>query len=208
MVSVIGLVLMVVSNATSWFMITTSKSSSSLIPLRSSVWKISLFYTLWALYNKYPGGRSQELGHVSMGLLTLCCLSTMHCCSFDGDGRSGNVDAGNAKWNRHPLATKLPLLLSTALVVLNFAVVVPLIVLAKGPAGIAKKVWKGDTSALAVAWGYTFVAYILSNVGMWSLVLYEFYQLPVDGGGDASSAGTTDPTIQETIYEPLQTDDL
>lgn len=202
MVSVIGLVLMVVSNATSWFLITSS--SSSLPLLRSSVWKISLFYTLWALYNKYLGGRPQELGHVSMGLLTLCCLSTMHCCSSDGNSNNN----ASAKWNHQPMATKLPLLLSTALVVLNFAVVVPLIAQMKGPAGIAKKIWKGDTSALAVIWGYTFTAYILSNVAMWSLVFYGFYRLPVDGGESSAGTGTTDPTIQETIYEPLQTDDL
>jgi len=193
MVSIVGLVLMVVSNAVSWYMVTVAIATATatatdgggdLSVLRSSVWKISLFYTLWALYNRYLGGKSQELGHVSMGLLTLTCFFNV-------------------------LATTIPLMLSCGLVVLNFAVVIPMIISMKGPSKFAKKVWKGDTSTLAVIWGYTFTAYILSNIVMWSYVLFQFYQLPVLMDVDVDlSTDTTDPTIVIGETEPLQTADL
>jgi len=179
---------MVVSNAVSWYMVTVAIATATatatdgggdLSVLRSSVWKISLFYTLWALYNRYLGGKSQELGHVSMGLLTLTCFFNV-------------------------LATTIPLMLSCGLVVLNFAVVIPMIISMKGPSEFAKKVWNGDTSTSAVIWGYTFTAYIVSNIGLWSYVLFQFYQLSlgIDVGvgvdvdvADASADTITDPTI-------------
>lgn len=174
MVRVTGLVLMVLSNAASWHMVT--KSASEISSLQSSVWKIALFYTLWALFNKYLGGRPQELGHVSFGLLMLSCLVST-------------------------TKTKAHLLLSCGLVVLNFAVVLPLIAQSKGPAGFAKAVWKGDTSTLAVVWGYVFSSYILSNIGLWSYVLVKFYSLPFAGivQGDIEQGGD---------YEPVQTENL
>eukprot|EP00536_Pseudo-nitzschia_multiseries_P018640 jgi/Psemu1/56587/gm1.56587_g len=167
MVKVIGLVLMVVSNLASWHAVTKAiavqSERSPQQALRSAVWKIALFYTLWALYNKYLGGRPQELGHISLGLLTASCLATSHF--------------------QLTTATKIPVVASCGLVVLNFAVVIPLMISAGGPVGMARKVWKGDTSALAVVWGYTFTAYILSNVVLWSWVLYQFVVAPDDAAG-------------------------
>lgn len=194
MVNVIGFLLMVASNAISWLMVAAS-SSASLSVLRSAVWKISLFYTLWALYNRFPGGQDKELGYISMGLLTLSCLATQY--------------GGN---HHSSLATKAPLLVSCGLVLANFAVVVPMIVKAKGPAGFAKKVYFGDTSTMAVVWGYTFTAYILSNIAMWSFVGYRFYQLPVGDENAAGYAGidadTTIPSIEEGDFQPVLSSDL
>lgn len=198
MVRILGLVLMVASNVVAWRSVSTSSSYPSLSILRSAVWKIALFYTLWALYNKYLGGRSKELGHISFGLLMLSCLGTAH---LVGNNRSASF-------------TKIPLLASCGLVVLNFAVVIPLIVLAGGPKGIAKKIWDGDTSKLAVLWGYTFTAYIVSNVVLWSYCCYLFHTLPLDGGYEheynsvADGTAITYPTIEEGDYNPVESADL
>ena len=154
MVSIVGLVLMATSNAVAWHLVL---EESSLSELSSVVWKIALFYTLWALFNKYLAGRSKELGHVSFGLLCLSSLATP-------DG---------------PLSmTKIPLLFSCGLVVLNFAVVLPLIASVGTPGAFAKKMWKADDT-LVVLWGYAFSAYIVSNVALWSYCCYLFYTLPL-----------------------------
>ena len=194
MVNVAGMALMVVSNAVSWHAV--AKSLRSLDLLRSVVWKIALFYALWALYNRLLGGNSRELGHVSMGLLALSCLATAHSPSSCSPG-----------------AARAALVASCGLVVLNFAAVLPMIVGAGGPAGFAKKVRdSGDASALVAAWGYTFAAYIASNVGMWSLVFARFATLPMNGrSGFApghSDPGFDYPTIEEGAYQPVQTADL
>jgi len=193
MVNIVGLVLMIVSNAVSWHMVLVSsksgESSSSLSSsalLRSAVWKIALFYCLWALVNRYLAGRTQELGHISMGLLTIACLATDH-------------------WK---LSTKIPIVASTCLVVLNFAVVIPMIVAAGGPVGFAKKVLAGDASVLAMVWGYTFTVYMLSSVVLFSYVLYQFVVLAIQddgGGGGVGSSSLSDP---EAAYEALATADL
>ena len=60
--------LMPISQATGWYLITNSPTPSSLY---GSVSKLATFYCLWALYNKYVAGRTQELGHISMGLTAL-----------------------------------------------------------------------------------------------------------------------------------------
>ncbi|OEU19168.1 hypothetical protein FRACYDRAFT_237458 [Fragilariopsis cylindrus CCMP1102] len=80
-VKIIPLLLMPISNIRSWFLIltvndSTSSTSSDFNSLLSIVWKISYFYTVWALYNKYLGGKpSKEQGHISLGVFTLMCLS-------------------------------------------------------------------------------------------------------------------------------------
>ncbi|KAL3925066.1 MAG: hypothetical protein SGARI_005916 [Bacillariaceae sp.] len=123
---------------------------------------------LWALYNRYLGGRPQELGHISMGIMAI-----------------------TAFFQRKYLA-----MAACALVIANFGVVVPLI-FSKGPAGLAKMIQK-DTSALSMTWAYIFCVYILSNVVLWCYVLYRLYQDVVasrrDGGVDSSAY---DPIIEE-----------
>ena len=197
---------MVVSNLVSWHVVLAalaSKTSSS--ALRASVWKIGLFYTLWALYNRYLGGRPQELGHVSFGLLTLSCLIAQYCCSAGQSGSGADHSDTNPPAAAVRSFLKILLLVSSLLVTLNFLVVLPMIASAGGPRGFAGKVWKGDTSTLATVWGFVFAAYVLSNAGLWSLVCYRFYKLPMcQNESDGDGALLTD---EETGggYEPLST---
>jgi len=153
MVSIIGLGLMVLSNAVAWHEI-VAESSSWLSELRSVVWKIALFYTLWALYNRYLAGRKQELGHYSFGLLTAASLVNP-------------IDF-----------TKIPLLLSCGLVLVNFAGVIPLILSMGGIQAFAKKIHRSD-SKMVIVWGYVFAAYIVSNTALWSYCCYLFYKMPL-----------------------------
>jgi hypothetical protein len=205
---IIGLVLMAASNAVAWHMVsksTTSSSASSTSPaslsdLRSAVWKIALFYTLWALYNKYLGGRPQDLGHGSFGLLLLSCLVT---------ARFGSNSNGSS------LITRIPLMLSCGLVVLNYAVVVPMILKAGGPNAFAGRVWKvrgGDDPRIAL-WGYGFSAYIASSVVLWCYCCYLFYTLPLEANGSAygyGSLATDTNTDNHTIpiVEEVETFDV
>lgn len=183
---VIGLLLMGTSNGLAWHMV---KSSSSSLPvLRSAVWKIALFYTLWALYNRYPGGRDGELGHFSFGLLTLVCIGTAHL----------RDEA------RRPSLTKIPLAAACGLVTLNFCLVIPLIFKAGGPFGLAKLIWNDD-STLVHAWSYGFTAYIVSNQILWSYCVYLFYSLSFNSGEDL---GYTTPTIDTREYQPVETADV
>mmetsp|Transcript_20179 Transcript_20179/g.32531 ORF Transcript_20179/g.32531 Transcript_20179/m.32531 type:complete len:184 (+) Transcript_20179:103-654(+) len=176
MVKIIPWILMPVSNAASWYLVVVSTNSAhggvgdpSIKTLLQSVWKIAIFYMLWALYNKYLGGRPQELGHVSFGLLALTSYLEKRYLAMGACG----------------------------LVVLNFAVVIPLVV-SKGPAGLAKIIWK-DTSPMSLAWAYTFTFYILSNVALWSYVLYTLYSGVV---GRARSSSSSSEGGAE--YEPIQ----
>ena len=187
---------MAASNAVAWHMVSKSSPTSpaSLSDLRSAVWKIALFYTLWALYNRYLGGRKQELGHVSFGILLLTCLLTARF----GSGSSNGI------------ATRIPLVLSCGLVTLNYAVVLPLIAMAGSPSAFAGKVWKVRNSddPMIAFWGIGFTAYIVSSVVLWCYCSYLFYTLPLEaaGGGGygyGSIATNTDndihaiPTIEE-----------
>jgi len=139
MVNIIPMLLMPISNGIAWYLIVQkSKSPLCLLsPLRSNVWKISFFYAVWALYNRYfVAGREGELGHYSFGLVTLMCLMT------------GSSFYNNMKWtktsNNVVYAIKIPLLVSCGIVVLNFSVVIPMIISSNGPKNFAKKVWKID----------------------------------------------------------------
>mmetsp|Transcript_19457 Transcript_19457/g.40013 ORF Transcript_19457/g.40013 Transcript_19457/m.40013 type:complete len:173 (+) Transcript_19457:147-665(+) len=155
MVSTIGMAFMVASNAVAWHEI-LAQSSSSLSELRSVVCKIALFYTLWALYNRYPAGRKQELGHYSFSLLTAACLENP-------------LDSMN---------TKIALFLSVGLVLINFAGVLPLMSSMGGVKSFAKKIHRSD-SKIVIVWGYIFAAYIVSNTALWSYCSYLFYKKPL-----------------------------
>jgi hypothetical protein len=173
-VKIIPMLLMPFSNGVSWYFILNSISNFN--SLRLIVCKISLFYTLWALYNKYLGGKPQELGHVSFGLLALICSPYLDDFFYSSQSK-----------------IKIPFFISCGLVVLNFAVVVPLIISMKGPTQFASKVMKekdrNNISTLTRVWGYVFTTYIVSNIILWSFVLYQFYILFDDDIGlSASSA--------------------
>ena len=159
MVSLVALSLMVVSNAASWY--TVVKSSGSVEELRSGVWKIALFYASWALYNRYPLGRTKELGHFSFGTLFAACLAP-----------TATTTA--------TMMTVLPLVFANLLVTANFALVIPMIVSAGGPVAFALKIWKkGDDSRAVVSlWGYVFTAYMVSNTVLWAWSAYLSATLP------------------------------
>ena len=190
-VKIIPLLLMPISNIRSWFLILNVNDSSStndFNSLLSIVWKISYFYTLWALYNKYLGGKPQEQGHISLGLLTLMCLSISTTGSKNNQYLNSYLEMTNSN------TMKIPLLFSCGLVVLNFAIVIPLIISMKGPTQFASKVHKDDrnnVSMLTRVWGYVFTLYIISNICLWSYVFYQFYilfDIDIIDGGDGSGS--------------------
>ena len=191
-VKIIPLLLMPISNIRSWFLILNvndSSSTSDFNSLLSIVWKISYFYTVWALYNKYLGGKPQEQGHISLGLLTLMCLSISTTGSKNNQYLNSYLEMTNSN------TMKIPLLFSCGLVVLNFAIVIPLIISMKGPTQFASKVHKDDrnnVSMLTRVWGYVFTLYIISNICLWSYVFYQFYILfDIDGGGSGGGGGSS-----------------
>ena len=152
MVNIVGISLMVISNAVSW--LTVVKSSGSVEELRSEVWKIALFYASWALYNRFTTV-PRELGHVSFGTLLGMSLANL--------GR-------------------IPLVLANLLVTLNFAGVIPMIIKAGGPFSFAlkarKKKNKNVSDAMLALWGYVFTAYIFSNTVLWIYSAYLTATLP------------------------------
>lgn len=164
MVNVIGMILMGVSNAVSWHLI-LKESSSSLSQLRSVVWKIALFYTLWALYNRYLARRKAELGHHSFALFTAACIE-------------------NPLDSFH---TKIPLLLTCGLILINFAGVFPLMAYLGGIQKFAKKAHRKDTSKMVVVWGYTYAVYVASNVALWSYCFYLFLNYPLEASTTTTS---------------------
>lgn len=183
----IGMLLMAASNGVAW-KIVSKAPRMSLSKLRSYVWKIALFYTLWALYNRYLGGRPRELGHVSFGILVLTCLGTARFCNT----------------NTKEAFTRIPLVLSCLLVDFNFGVVLPMII-KSGPFGIAKLVWEDANTFLVNVWGCVFSAYIMSNVVLWAYCGYQFSKLPLH---DREDDGYTTPTIDEVDYQPVETADV
>lgn len=164
MVSIIGMVLMAVSNAVSWHLV-LEQSSSSLSELRSVVWKIALFYTLWALYNRYLAGRNKELGHYSFSLFTAACLES------PADPFSDR---------------KIPLILTCGMVIINFAGVLPLMASMGGIRTFAKKMHRSD-SKIVIVWGYIFAAYIASNTALWSYCCYLFFKYPLEASSTSNS---------------------
>ena len=136
--------LMPLSQAIAWYMVL------QLRPLLPQVFRIALFYCVWALYNKYFGGIPQELGHISMGLLALAAY-TNH--------RRGSIAA-------------------TALVLINYLLALGIIVTYSAH-DLSTKMKKRD-DWLGHSWAYTFQLYVLSNLALWTLVLVELVQQPSD----------------------------
>ena len=151
--NILPTLLMPVSQAVAWYLVVNVNGgdggddpSSLLLLLLQTVWKISFFYMCWALYNRYVGGRSQELGQVSMGLMTVTAYFEFHYLSMA----------------------------ACCLIVVHYGIVVPFL-FAQGPKGIAKILYKDETSALALIRAYVFIAYILSNLALWLYILYRMY---------------------------------
>jgi H+/Cl- antiporter ClcA len=137
-VNIIKTSLMPISQAVSWYMI-------SYQPLYPSVFNISTFYCLWALYNKYLAGQNEELGHFSMGLLAVATFM---------------------KKKNFSIAANI-------LVLANF-LIPAYFVLSWSAKKVAQKVKKSDTDQ-AILWAHIFKAYFISNIFLWSTVLYKFY---------------------------------
>jgi hypothetical protein len=171
MVKIVPMLLMPISNGVAWYWIYVgTPRGDQAYALLQTVWKIALFYMIWALYNKYLGGRPQELGHISTGLLALTAY----------------------------LQKKYLAMGACGLVILNFALVIP-VILSKGLGGMAMLIYKEKT-ALSMTWAYIFTAYILSNVLLWSYVLYRLYQevvVPAREGGTTGGVSYTPVVVDE-----------
>ena len=129
--------LMPISQAVSWYLV-------SYQPLYPSVFKISTFYCLWALYNKYLAGQKQELGHISMGMLAVATFL---------EKRNFSIAAN-------------------VLVLANF-LLPSYYVLSWSAKKLATTVKKSDTDQ-AILWAYVFKAYFVSSIFLWGTVLYKF----------------------------------
>jgi hypothetical protein len=140
-VNIIKTSLMPISQAVSWYMVSNQ-------PLYPAVSKISTFYCLWALYNKYLAGQKEELGHISMGLLAVATFM-----------KKKNVSIA-----------------ANVLVLANFLLPAYYVVLSWSAKKVALKVKKSDTDQ-AILWAYIFKAYFISNIFLWSTVLYKFYNI-------------------------------
>lgn len=130
---------MPLSQAVAWYLVLSKNQ-----PLYRSVTAVTLFYCVWALYNRYLGGNPKELGQFSMGLAAL------------------------ATYCHHRPSS----IAAVGLVLFNFAGVAYFILIAWDARQLAKNV-KNDVSSLAILWAYIFKAYFVSNMALWSLVIYK-----------------------------------
>ncbi|GKY99792.1 hypothetical protein MPSEU_000933000 [Mayamaea pseudoterrestris] len=134
--------LMPASQAVAWYLVLRQR------PLLAQVWKIALFYCIWALHNKYADGVTQELGQYSMGLLAL------------------------AAYFNHRRAS----IAATVLVLINYLLALG-IILSLTAHDMAMKS-KNRDDWLGMTWAHTFQLYVLSNLALWTLVLVELMQQP------------------------------
>ena len=114
--------------------------------LYTNVSELAAFYCAWALYNRYLAGSKQELGHFSMGAAMV------------------------TTYFQHRWAS----LVGGSLVLLNFLLVAPIVLWQWDAATLAQKV-KRDTSSKGILWAYTFKGYFVSQILLWSTILYNFY---------------------------------
>jgi hypothetical protein len=146
---------MPLSQIVAWYMMVSSSSSSSsttttIVGMTTSFYHlisaIAGFYCAWALYNRYLGGNVRELGQYSMGILTICTYYQKY----------------------------IPSLIATTLVLSNFVLPSYFILFKWNATELARNV-KNDTSSLAITWAVVFKLYFVSNILLWSFILYKFY---------------------------------
>jgi hypothetical protein len=114
------------------------------LPLYTSVYRLSVFYFLWALYNRYMGGQVHELGHFSFALMAA---------------------AAYFEKPRFCMAASL-------LVFVQYAVAFYLcfsVSASSWALGI-----HGETTRMAVLWAWAFRAYVISNLGLWGTASNKF----------------------------------
>lgn len=159
-INVFTMALMPISQAAAWYLVAIYNGGTSSITGTSnidqqqqlitkffpSICSISFFYCCWALYNKYLGGNARELGQYSMGLLAIATYLQ----NFIGS------------------------VVATCLVLFNFFLPAYFILIKWNAEQLARNV-KNDTSSLAITWAITFKLYFISNICLWSFVLYKFY---------------------------------
>jgi hypothetical protein len=152
--------LMPISQCMAWYLVTfypaqtlystigNTGSTSAATSFYTIVSAIACFYCVWALYNRYLGGNVRELGQYTMGILTICTY--------------------NHKY--------IPSMVATCLVVSNFLLPSYFILIKWNCTELARNV-KNDTSSIAIVWAVIFKLYFMSNILLWSFILYKFYKL-------------------------------
>eukprot|EP00535_Pseudo-nitzschia_heimii_P004444 CAMPEP_0197174508 /NCGR_PEP_ID=MMETSP1423-20130617/999_1 /TAXON_ID=476441 /ORGANISM="Pseudo-nitzschia heimii, Strain UNC1101" /LENGTH=195 /DNA_ID=CAMNT_0042623449 /DNA_START=135 /DNA_END=722 /DNA_ORIENTATION=+ len=187
---VFGPVSMVPSNLVAWYLVWTAHQSSSLEQLRSSVWKIALFYALWAVFNIVSLGRD-DLGCVTFGILFVTTV-------LSEEDSSANAFLREVAGFLARLR-----IAACVLVVMNFAVVFPMISKAGGLWAFGEMVWNRYEASLGVKlWAIIFASYIASNVALWSFCGYLFFRFQ-SRNRDEESYYTT-PIVQQNEYQPIQ----
>jgi hypothetical protein len=166
-ISILAVALMPLSQCVAWYLVgfdtpgagrysatyTTLLDSAAwspsvrLIHFYRVVCGIASFYCLWALYNRYLGGAVQELGHFTMGSVAL------------------------ATYFNHWTAS----MVTSTLVLLNFLLPSYFILWKWNAATLAETV-KEDSSSLGIIWACTFKLYFVSQILLWSTILYKFHQ--------------------------------
>jgi hypothetical protein len=119
---------------------------SETYPLYPTISGIAAFYCVWALYNLWIEGNHRELGHISMGLLAVA-----------------------AYFEKRNLT-----IAATGLVIINFFL--PVLYLVPMSAHDMAKLIKESTSTWAIVWAYIFKLYLLSNLALFSTILYKVVQ--------------------------------
>jgi len=137
--------LMPVSQVVSWYLILKSSRQSLLNP---NVASIALFYCMWALWKRYIDGNAQELGHISMGVMSVAAFSQK----------------------------RVPSLVGALIVISNFILAVCL-VFPMSLADLAEAV-KHETGSWGILWAIIFKAYIASSTCLWFVILNKIYELP------------------------------
>jgi hypothetical protein len=136
------LALMPLSQAASWYLIL----KQALYP---SIFKISIFYCLWALYNRFVMGATLEMGHYSMGGMAIASLVQKRTVSI----------------------------IACLLVLFNFLAFSYWILWSLGVKELAL-LFKGTGSTIGIVWAWTFKAYFVSQIALWSHILWKLWKDP------------------------------
>lgn len=150
-INIFPMLLMPISQATAWYLVMMYNDDAEeqifAATFYSSICYIAFFYCLWALYNRYLGGVDQELGHFTMGILSIATFVQSYIGSVVG----------------------------TVLVLFNFLFVSYFFLFKWWKFEELANNVKNDTSSLGITWAVICKAYFVSNISLWSIVLYKFY---------------------------------
>lgn len=141
-INLITMALMPISQGASWYMII----KQSFYP---SIFKISIFYAVWALYNRFLMGATLEMGHYSMGIMAVCSV----------------------------FQKRSACMIACALVLVNFLAFAYWILLLMGPHELAA-VFKHDITKTGLVWAWTFKAYFVSQISLWSFIMWKLIKEP------------------------------